>query len=399
MSWNKLRGYAQDAEKSSVEFLNTAVSRFTSMYQQRAIPVFQTSFNNCIKQTQAAHKLRSNVMEPIAGSVCRACRVRIAQQSRGRTFSTSTSRRSVPPESPHYVDVPSSFQPLQPYYPTPKGTLPVPREIFPANRPEKATLEYVQNVTKDPKPENIVPDSELTTTQSYKSRMSALRRTQLREALTSLHARKQAEISFMSRRSEAKQTQRSLLLSQAEREDARLTNVSTPKNMQPGQHSSVEALQADVEVARRQHETKLANVAAHAEARQAMKMDALHSLYMNAREFITTEEQLDRLVKQQFDTTPDPDGVPRHAEFKSDFAIGTSMWSYGPPENIGEKVGSGGGKVGTRRSLINQISGSMGARDRLSQELDGRKKMDSAKFAKDQERFKRIAEKLSGGKI
>lgn len=337
--------------------------------------------------------------------MCRACRVRIAHSTGRRTFTTSTSRRAVPPESPLFVDVPSSFQPLQPYTPTPRGVLPVPREIFPANRPEKQTAKYIQDCTPEPLPENVVPDS-ATETAKHKARMSAMRRTQLREALTSLLARKKAETSAMAVRSKAKRNQRAALLKQAEREDARLTNVSTPKEMVPTSQSVLEALRAELNVAQRQYETKLANVAAHTEASQARKMDALHTLYMNARNFITTEEQLDSLVKQQFDIVEDKNN--NHAQFRTDTTSqGSSMWSYGPPQTINSKVGGKSGPRNSASTYMDAITGGSqfsrpSEKTNLDRYRDGliRKKIsDTSRLAKDQGRLKQIAEKLSGGKI
>ncbi|KAK5943040.1 hypothetical protein PMZ80_004045 [Knufia obscura] len=326
-------------------------------------------------------------MDPIKGSICRSCRQRLSLQPKARSFSTSATRRVVPPESPYYVDIPSSYQPYLPFSKQQKGTLPVPRELFPASRPDKATPEYLANVTADPLDKNVNPSHKLTEAGRHKVKMSEVRRTQLREGLTGLHARKEAEINIMARASRAKQLQRDDLLKQAAREDARLTNVSTPQEMDPNSTASLAALEAEVAITKKLHEQKLANLERVQAEKHAQKMDALHTLYMNARKFITTEKQLDDMIKDQFDQ--DPEGmVTRHADFKTTVGNGSSMWNFGPPDSIKDLITDASNKA-RGGDMMSAVTSRVG-KDQAAK---------AARFAKDQERMKKIAEKLSGGKM
>lgn len=258
----------------------------------------------------------------------------------------------------------------------------MPRELFPASRPDKPSPEYLANVTADPLDKNKIPSHKLTEVGRYKNKMSEVRRTQLREGLTGLHARKEAEIYTMAQSSRAKQLQRNDLLKQAEREDARLTNVSTPREMDPNSTASLAALEAEVAISKKLHAQKVANLQRVNAEKQAQKMDALHTLYMNARKFVTNEKQLDQLIKEQFDHEP---GHVRQADFQTNVGAGASMWNFGPPDSIKDLI-SGAGKGKT--SMADAVS-------RLGRDTAG----DAAKFRKDQERMKKIAEKLSGGKM
>ncbi|KAJ9652501.1 hypothetical protein H2198_008249 [Neophaeococcomyces mojaviensis] len=332
-------------------------------------------------------------MEPIKSSICRSCRLRLSSQTKARSFSTSSVRHVVPPESPYYVDIPTSYQPYLPWKPQPKGTLPVPRELFPASRPDKPSKEYLENVTQDKLEKNRIPEEKLTKLGKHKVKMAEVRKEQLREGLIGLHARKQAELKAMERRSQAKQLERNALIAQAEREDARLTNVSVPSALNPSPTTSLDALRAEVETAKQIHAQKVANYHNFTAAKHENKMDALHTLYMNARKFITTEKQLTQLIHEQFDTDSDADRLSHrvmHADFKTTTSKGDSMWNLGAPDSIKDMIADASGSH-RGRDMFATVS----TTDRFKKGQTGEK----ARFARDQERFKKIAEKLSGGKI
>lgn len=309
----------------------------------------------------------------------------------------------VPPESPQYVDIPDSYQSFQPYVPRAKGTLPVPREVFRAKRQDQSLSSYIEDVTSDPAPHNVKPADQLSDIGRYRRRAAEVRKEQLREGLKELHTRKMTGITAMGINSSRKQQQRAVLLAQAEREDARLTQSSIPKHLRPEHQHSIEALQAEVAAARAQHERKLANVEKHAKAKQAERMDDLHTLYMNARHFITDQASMDRLIAQQFDSnrdSPDPAKrmIPTHADFRTDVSSGTSMWNFGPPDGIKNMIADATNRP-RDGDAARALTGRGGA---LSAVLGSRRQNDlgaDARFRKEQERMKRLAEKLSGGKI
>jgi hypothetical protein len=103
---------------------------------------------------------------------------------------------------------------------------------------------------------------------------------------------------------------------------------------------------------------------------------ALHSLYMNARNFITTEEQLLAEIEKKFL----PGG--RNPEFRrSDFAeTGDNIWVKGVPSTV--------------KDLISENTARAPKNGQPPAPSDMK-----TKYRKDQERMKRIAEELTGGKI
>ncbi|OAP62324.1 hypothetical protein AYL99_04527 [Fonsecaea erecta] len=265
-------------------------------------------------------------MDTLPSSVCRACRLRLLKPSSSRVFSTTSPRSYIPPESPAFVDVPQPLQPVRDFHPRANGLLPVPRELFPARRPDKPGQQYLDNVTRDPLPKNIPPPDHLTETGKYKRRMAELRKTHLRSALKELHMRKTSIDAAIAARSAAKQRERARLVSQTEREDAA-------------------------------HEARLA-------AKHEDRLDKLHTLYINSRTFITDREQLSAAIEKAFTTTG-------------------SIWRKdGRPDTVEEMI-----KRGRDRTADQGRGGMM-----LFSDVNER-------ALKDQERMKKIAEKLSGGKL
>ena len=298
-------------------------------------------------------------MDFLLSSICRACRHKLLKSSTPRTFSTSSSRRYIPPESPAFIDVPQPLQQVQDIQPRAKGILPLPRELFPARRPDKPNQHYLDNVTRDPISKNILPSEKLSESGRYKRRMAELRKTHLRSGLKELHARKTSIDSTIAFRSSAKRRERAALLIQPEREDARLTNVSIPSAMQPQKLHQLSS-EEELEIYNARLTAHQANLAAKHEDR----LDKLHTLYMNARNFITTKEQLAAAIDRAFISSK-------------------SIWEKeGHPDTVTSMIQRG--------------------RDRNADEGRGGVTMpgDLAERAvKDQERMKKIAERLSGGKL
>jgi hypothetical protein len=187
--------------------------------------------------------------------------------------------------------------------------------------------------------------------------------------LVDLHEREEKITQQISARSTAKLDESDRLRSQAVREDERLTNVSIPRAMLPKAAPLLTARKArNIWYRKRQH------VQEHQAALDDMNSYALHSLYMNARNFITTEEQL----LEEIEATFKPGG--KNEEFKStSFAnLGENIWTKGVPSTVKDLI-----QQNTVRAPKN---GQPPAQQ-------------TTKFRKDQERMKRIAEELSGGKI
>lgn len=319
-----------------------------------------------------APPLPLSTMEVLPRSICRSCRTRLSFSTPSsttlttRTFTTTPTRHAIPPESPHFVDVPRPFQPdWTP--PTPqKGYHPKPKDIFPRTALHKTTPAFALACTRQRK-DPIDPESpHLTPSQRYKLSMSALRQSHLRSSLSELLHRRTTHVSRLQNRSARKSSDSRRLVTQPTREDERLTNISIPSSMNPELpnrfNSATEALAL--------HARKTANIAAHIAVKQAEKMDSLHTLYMSARGFITDEKQLLEKVREEFEENSfgGTVGMPNK-----------SLWDkYGAPDGVRQMVDASG--VGGRR--------------------DGKGRAgDGTRYKRDQERMKRIAEKLSGGKL
>ncbi|RAL16025.1 uncharacterized protein BO97DRAFT_403201 [Aspergillus homomorphus CBS 101889] len=283
----------------------------------------------------------------------RTCRTATVQL---RGFSSSSSLR-VGPESPNFIDVPRSLQPDLPSKRIIKGTLPVPREIFPARRTDKPTQAYISAATPRPKKGKSPNPNDINYEYiEQKKRMANMRRKNLREGLLELHARKQATDTAMKLRSEQKQLYREKILQQPDREDVRLTRTSIVQEMLP-QHMPVlpdPDRETRLRKARSRTQRKLAN-------KVAERRHDMHDLYVNARNFIVNEEQLAAEIEKVF-----PEGV--NEAWRSDHQEGVNIWNLGFPQGIS--------------SLASDS-----------------RKTESARWDTIQSRIRRLAEEITGGKM
>ncbi|KMP06660.1 hypothetical protein CIRG_06341 [Coccidioides immitis RMSCC 2394] len=286
-------------------------------------------------------------------SLCRTCHTTRIQ---ARLFSSSPSSM-VGPESPNYIDIPRTIQPYLPRKKRAKGVLPVPREIFPARRPDKPSESYIANATPEPasnKPK-VDNDNPLFEQLEWKRRMAAVRRKNLREGLLELHERKQKTESKVLARSKARQAQNRQVLNQPSREDERLTSATIVQAMVSKKNPILPDPNAEARLAK-----SLANVAMKQQLKSEERMDAIHSLYMNARDFIITEEQLNEEIERVFPAGDNP-------EWMNDQRAGENVWNLGPPPTVS--------------SLVH------------------RKDDENSRWDLVQDRTKKIAEALTGGKI
>lgn len=300
------------------------------------------------------------IRDSIARSVPRsAYNARGVTAATPRLFSSSTAAFAPEPESPQYIDVPRSIQPDVIRTPQKKGTLPVPRELFPPRRPDKPGSAYLKAVTPEPTSEKAKkvdpahPDHGLL---EWKAKMATLRRRNLRQGLVELYIRKRKAELKIARKSEAKQERRRQIISQPERADEYYTRPTTVEAMTIKKQGRLptSGSQENYEAAK-----------AHVEAREAAKkedrQDSLHTLYMNARSFITTEEQLMETIDRVFP-------VDGHSpDWDADFAHASNMWDLGPPSAVDDMLKS---------KTHPQIS-----------------------WRKEQSRIHQLAEAITGGKI
>ncbi|MCJ1257415.1 hypothetical protein MMC24_005240 [Lignoscripta atroalba] len=305
----------------------------------------------------ASHPVTSTVIRAhVTSRKCMLC------QGSLRYFNSSPSATTqIAPESPKFIEIPRLVQPHARPQPYIKGVLPVPRQVFPRGSKDKTTADYLAAVTPEPTSKKNL-DSTDTSAAGYiewKARLAATRRKNLREGLVELQYRKQKIDRHVAARSAFRRAEHERLVHQPEREDERLTNPSVTQEMTPGHVGRLLDPNRKARVAR-----KRANVEAKEEGRWEERRNALHSLYMNARDFIVTEAELNKKVDEAFDD-----------EF---FQNGASIWdkySQHAPETIQHMLNEAN-KTGNRAISYNQ--GYAGI---------------------DRQRVQRIAEELTGGKM
>lgn len=285
-----------------------------------------------------------------------------------RTLSTTARQLQVGPEHPRYVAIPEPPQQTLPYPPRQKGVLPVPRDIFSGTTRDQSADEAIADATKRPQKERTPAKG---SREEWKAKMSEARRQNLREGLKSLRYRQQVTQQRERARSNAKMAEREELLARPEREDERLTAPSNNLDLEALLHGQVP------DPTRRQRlAAKRINLQNQAAEKQQERMDALHTLYMNARTFIVTPEQLDKAVDEAFGSEEQPKIFGSHFSSYDTLPIQKSIWAEGRPERV--------------QDMLNKANG-----------LRPRSAIDSAGGLTEvnKERIKRIAETLTGGKM
>lgn len=293
-----------------------------------------------------------------------------------RSFTQSIVARNIGPESPRFIEVPEPPQQNAPEKRRIRGVLPVPRDIFAGSAPgrgiDKADPERLAESIKEPTKQRRAATASDQERLAWKERMAELRRKNLREGIEALKQRKVKTDAFLSARGKRRQSEREAMLHRPEREDERLTNPSVDPVLQQ--------LLEDSTVPDPNREARLAaqreRVAQKAAIREQDRADALHDLYLNARTFITTEEQLNAAIDDEFGTPENP-RVFKSSEFSRMTSASSSVWAYGKPDSVQDLL---------NRSLGRPVKG--GA---MSSSVKGR----SSQLTK--ERVARIAEELTGG--
>lgn len=239
----------------------------------------------------------------------------------------TTPKGQIPPESPKFIQIPKSRQPRSIYRPWVKGVLPVPRKIFRrSDSKDKTSQEYLTAVTPEPKNSraeqiNSVADSQPRAMDSatWKIRQSAARRRNLRESLVELHQRKK-HIDRSKAESRARKQAESLQLATApEREDERLTNPTVHTALLPLCRRPLPDPHRTARLRRMQD-----NVQTMQREKMLQRRAMLHTLYMNARNFITRPDQLDNVIDRVFESPE---------IFLNDYGRGENVWHLGFPES------------------------------------------------------------------
>ncbi|RDW81339.1 uncharacterized protein DSM5745_04896 [Aspergillus mulundensis] len=289
-------------------------------------------------------------------SLFRQCRTATVQL---RGFSSSSALR-VGPESPNFIEVPRTIQPDLPPKPRVKGTLPVPRELFPKRRVDKPNPQYIAAAAPLPtKQENIDPNEPHAEYRSWKRSMADMRRQNFEEGLLELHNRQQRTDKTMEERSRARQKLRDHVLRQPDREDELLTRPTIPKAMLPKRTPVLPGGGRDRRLKASQRRTER-----KAQLKASERRESLHTLYMNAREFITTETQLAAEIEKIF-----PEG--ENEAWRSDKSKnGENIWNRGFPKTMASRLGESHGEAARESERWDVVQGRI---KKLGEEITGGK--------------------------
>jgi hypothetical protein len=190
--------------------------------------------------------------------------------------------------------------------------------------------------------------------------MATNRRTNLRLSLIELKKRQQDSINRRHSIGGVKRIERMKALNAPQREDERLTNPTITAAMSQLQIGAVPDPGREERIAE-----KKARVAAIEAAKAEARKDALHTLYMHARDFIVTEEQLNKEVDEIFVQYPFP-----NAGYK------TNIWdAHDAPQTVQDMLLE---VNNTQKTAVDYHKG--------PSQITGK-------------RLKRIAEELTGGKM
>ena len=154
--------------------------------------------------------------------------------------------------------------------------------------------------------------------------MAAIRRRNLRQGLVELQHRKERIDRQVAGRSATKRAEHERLVRREKREDELLTEPTIPSLMKQFQKGTVPDPDRLARI-----EQKRAAVEAKKLENERQRRDALHTLYMNAGKFITTEEQLQTAIDQAF--------APNPAWYNPAIVIPDdelNVWSLGAPDTV-----------------------------------------------------------------
>ncbi|APA08757.1 hypothetical protein SS1G_02534 [Sclerotinia sclerotiorum 1980 UF-70] len=234
--------------------------------------------------------MSSNVSKSSLGFIGR-CRQTQSTAISSRNFSTTASCSAIGPENPRFIEIPTTQQPDARGRRDIKGTLPPPRNLFPNRGPNKISKKYLDSVTRQP----VSPPNNPNDWVAWKHRLASQRRENLKEALVNLHKRKLTQERIVAHKSYKKRMENEKRLKAPQREDERLMNPTITEAMSKLQVGFVPDPERESELAQ-----KALRVQMKEAEREEQRKNALHTLYMKARSFITTEEQLNAKIDEIF---------------------------------------------------------------------------------------------------
>ncbi|KAL9112489.1 MAG: hypothetical protein Q9227_003331 [Pyrenula ochraceoflavens] len=192
--------------------------------------------------------------------------------------------------------------------------------------------------------------------------MAEIRKKHLTEGLQELSLRKETTARQTAARNQFHRDERARLLSQAEREDERLTSATIPIELQPSRGAQPSVTEAEVWIARKRN-----NAETHQRAKQEERQEALQALYVNSEGFITTEKELEDELEREFSAN----------RFTAGSNQRKNVWASGPQADVDQLLR-------WRESTLGKTPSSVFGKTATTTYED---------------RLKRIGEELTGGKI
>lgn len=191
--------------------------------------------------------------------------------------------------------------------------------------------------------------------------MAEVRRKNLREGIVELRHRKHVTDKHFAQRGAQRQAEQTALISRPERDDELLTMSSISVELR-------DLLEGRMKIHGQDPAKVQASAVRHAakeKDKEDWQMDSLHTLYLQAKDFVTTEAQLDAAVETAFGTQEKP------VRF-GQLAGGLSIWETAPLEGVAEMLKKANPDDSSTASDLGMLR---------------------------QQRLKEIAEHLTGGKI
>ncbi|KAK4064073.1 uncharacterized protein Triagg1_9229 [Trichoderma aggressivum f. europaeum] len=286
--------------------------------------------------------------------------------SASRSFSTTPAilSNAVPPQSPSYIRLPSppQSQTDEAKPPRVRGSLPVPRQVFPRSEGDrKIQPEYIQKTAPRSASERE-PSNE---SQRWKREMAETRRTNLEQGLKALYTRREKSDAARNARVSRKFKEHNEAAAAPEREDDRLTRSTVLDAILDTQ------VYPDPERFARAQRSKF-KVQAKEKAKYEARRDALMELYINASNFIVQESEL----KAEIDEIFSEDYFRKQSQFFQRYGTTENSWGiYGKPP-----------------SIANMLETTTGKSTKLMDYYE-------SEYDRSVKRQKRIAEEFTGGKM
>jgi hypothetical protein len=233
----------------------------------------------------------------------------------------------VGPESPKWLPVPELRQPQRIAKKVIKGSLPVPRKIVPKDRVFKAAPGYLSLSAPEPLVDREITVEKMGTEAgrvTWKKLMAARRRSMLRQGMNELmHREFIREASVKKRKAQRVKTE---IRAQTapERLDEELTSQSVPleiRELLAGKGWCEPETPEETAKRKAEHDERL-------KAKEERRASQVHELYMHARKFITTDDQLTAEIERVFG----PDSRP------VTWGNSKSIWGIGKPMATGEML-------------------------------------------------------------